>query len=113
MSIFDSTTSINTTQGVKYATVEGGEFKLPQVSGVWKPNFITQTPSKVVSLPLGGVFLVIFSTLCVVSIILLFITLYSPIPFLSVKFAIFLTLFFGAFAGELLFARKIRKDGQY
>ncbi len=106
-----SQTSFNTTQGIGYATVDGGLFTLPQTKELWKPRIIAYPRSTAMPLPLGGIFLVVFATLCAVSIILLCITLFYPSPFLSVKFAIFLVLFFGAFAGELLFARKIKKDG--
>jgi len=109
MSTLNDLTSLLALPNEAYATSEGGTLRIPQTN-MWVPKLTVDTMTENTALSLGVKLLIPLSVLCLTSLILLIITLFSPIPFISVKFALFLVLFSGGFIAELLYARKQKKN---
>jgi hypothetical protein len=110
MSTLNSITAdVITTQENSLFPVVGENLK--SLNGnVWIPKAIAATKAKTSTMTLGATLLFVFVVLFLFSVFLVFQSMFVTIPGVSTKFAVFLSLLSGGFAGELLYARKLKHE---
>lgn len=80
-----------------------------QQDTIWKPKVKTRNLVVAVTEPLGILMLGGLTLFTIIAFMLFVFALFHPMVFVSPKFALFLTLFFGGFSGELVLARKLSR----